>query len=188
MKQLCTTDEILRALEDRDPYALECINSDYCALLRSIAINLGLNSSDTEECIDDTYLEVWKTIPPAKPQNIRSYVCMLMRRIVIDRIRYNSAQKRANSLYLEVVGELADCVNMENSLITELTVKGAINDFLKNQPPKYKEIFIRRYFEFESVKSIARDLLMPSNTVVKRLSRMRNELKELLKDRGYDNE
>lgn len=188
MRQLCTTDEILKALEDRNTDALEWINSDYGNLLRSIAVNLGLGESDTEECMNDTYLEVWETIPPAKPKNIRSYLCMLMRRIVIDRIRYNSARKRANSLYLEVAGELADCLDMEAALVDGLTLSDALNSFLRGQDHKYREIFIRRYFEFESVKSIAKDLMMPSNTVVKRLSRMRNELKEKLKDRGYNND
>ena len=188
MRKLCTTDEIIKSLNERDPSALSDIAEDYAPLLSSIARNLGLSTSDAEECMNDAYLEVWNTIPPAKPKSIRVYVCMIMRRLVIDRIRYNSAQKRSNSIYIEVMDELSDCVNMENALITELTVNDAVNDFLKSQPPKYKEIFIRRYFEFESVKSIARDLLTPSNTVVKRLSRMRNELKKILKERGYENE
>lgn len=97
MRKLCTTEEVVKALENRDSTALADIQKNYGALLRRIAVNLGLNSGDTEECMNDTYLEVWNTIPPVKPKSIRSYVCMLMRRIVIDRIRYNSAEKRANT-------------------------------------------------------------------------------------------
>lgn len=186
MKMLRATEEVVKALENRDSYVLAVIEKDYGALLRRIALNLGLSSGDTEECINDTYLEVWNTIPPQKPKSIRSYLCMLMRRCVIDRIRYNSAEKRANPIYTETSGELEDCINVENTVIDEMCISAILNSFLKNQSQENREIFLRRYYEFESAGSIARDLLMGTNAVEKRLSRMRAELKKLLTEWGYE--
>ncbi len=186
MKQLCTTEEVVKALENRDSTVLEEIEKSYGKLLRSIAFNLGLNSGDAEECMNDTYLEVWNTIPPAKPKSIRSYVCMLMRRLVIDRIRYNSADKRAGTVYLEVAGELDSCINVENTVIDEICIPMILNGFLEKQTPENREIFLRRYYEFEGTKEIARDLLMGVSAIEKRLSRMRIELKKMLTEWGYN--
>ncbi len=180
MKKLCTTEEVVRALENRDSTALADIEKSYGALLRRIAVNLGLNSCDTEECMNDAYLEVWNTIPPAKPKSIRSYVCMLMRRIVIDRIRYNSAGKRANTVYMEVSSELESCIDVEKTVIDEICIPAIFNQFLEKQTSENREIFIRRYFEFEASRDIARDMMIGVNTLEKRLSRMRAELKKIL--------
>ncbi len=186
MKKLCATQEIVKALEKRDTTVLEKIENSYGALLRRIALNLGLNHGDTEECMNDVYLEVWNTIPPVKPQSIRSYVCMLMRRIVIDRIRYNSADKRAGTVYIEVTDELEGCLDVENTVIDEICIPEILNTFLGRQTFENREIFLRRYYEFESTNSIARDLSLSSNTVDKRLSRMRAELKRTLTEWGYN--
>lgn len=186
MRKLCTTEELVKALENRDSIVLADIQNNYSALLRRIAVNLGLNSGDTEECMNDTYLEVWNTIPPAKPKSIRSYVCMLMRRIAIDRIRYNSAEKRANTVYIEVSRELESCMDVENTVIDEMCIPTILNQFLENQTSENREIFIRRYYEFESTKEIARDMMIGVNTLEKRLSRMRAELKKILKEWGYN--
>lgn len=185
MEMLCTTEDVIKALEARDSNAIEKIEKDYGTLLRRVAVNLGLSSSDTEECMNDTLLEVWNTIPPAKPQSIRSYVCMLMRRQVIDRIRYNCADKRARTLYVEVSDELESCFDVEKSVIDEMCIPAIINCFLERQTLINREIFIRRYYEFESTKEIAHDLMMSANTIDKRLSRMRKELREILIEWGY---
>ncbi|MBR6558660.1 MAG: sigma-70 family RNA polymerase sigma factor [Clostridia bacterium] len=186
MRKLCTTEEVVKALENRDSTVLADIQKNYGALLRRIAVNLGLNSGDTEECMNDTYLEVWNTIPPAKPKSIRSYVCMLMRRIAIDRIRYNSAEKRANTVYIEVSNELESCMDVENTVIDEMCIPTILNQFLENQTSENREIFIRRYYEFEATREIAHDMMIGVNTLEKRLSRMRAELKRILKEWGYN--
>ena len=56
----------------------------------------------------------------------------------------------------------------------------------ENQTPENREIFIRRYYEFESTKEIARDMMIGVNTLEKRLSRMRAELKRILTEWGYN--
>lgn len=186
MKKLCTTEDMVKALEARDSEVLADIEKSYGALLRRIAFNLGLNASDTDECVNDAILEVWNTVPPAKPQSIRSYACMMMRRIVIDRIRYNAAEKRANTVYTEISEEFESCINVEKTVIDEICIPQILNEFLSEQSPEKREIFIRRYYEFESIRSISSDMHIGVNTLEKRLSRMRAELKKKLIKWGYD--
>lgn len=186
MKKLCTTEKVVKALENRDSTALVDIEKNYGVLLRRIAVNLGLNAGDTEECMNDTLLEVWKTIPPAKPKSIRSYMCMLMRRLVIDRIRYNSADKRRGTVYIEISSEFESCIDVEKTVIDEMYIPMMLNSFLEAQTPENREIFLRRYYEFESTKDIARDMVIGVSTIDKRLSRMRAELKKTLIEWGYN--
>lgn len=188
MEKVHTTEEIVSALERRDPDALVWVEKVCGALMKRIARNLHLGKRDTEECMNDTFLEVWNTIPPEKPASIRSYTCMLMRRTVIDRIRYNCAHKRRDTAYVEIMDEIGDVCDTADTVIDGLCISGALNDFLRDQTVQNREIFIRRFYEFESTRSIAADLFMNVNTVDKRLSRMRRELKERLKDWGYNNE
>lgn len=185
MRKLCTTEELVSALENRDSSALEKIEQNYGALLHKIAFNLGLSQSDAEECINDTYLKVWDTIPPAKPKSIRSYICMLMRRLVIDRIRYNTADKRTGTIYIEVAEELESCLDVEAMVIDELCIPEILNRFLEKQSSDNREIFLRRYYEFENTKTIAHDMMIGVNTIEKRLSRMRAELRKMLTEWGY---
>ncbi len=186
MKMLHSTDEIVKALENRDFTALTDIEKSCRALLLKIAGNLGLSQSDAEECLNDTFLEVWNTVPPAKPKSILSYACMIMRRISVDKIRYNSAKKRAGSAYFEIADELEACIDVEKTVIDEICMQQILNSFLGTLSGENREIFIRRYFEFEDTADIARDLLMSVSTLEKRLSRMRQKLKRILAEWGYD--
>ncbi len=183
--ELYTTEIVIQALESRDSTVLVEIEKNYGALMRRLASNLGLDPRDTEECMNDAVLEVWNTIPPAKPASIRSYVCMLMRRNVIDRIRYNTAEKRKGASYLEAVEEFESWFDTESAIIDKACISGALNEFLRRQTAQNREIFIRRFFEFESAKSIAADLMISINAVDKRLTRMRSELKLILNEWGY---
>lgn len=188
MKKHYTTEEIVSSLEARDSSALSDIEKAFGTLMRRIAVNLGLDKCDTDECMNDTFLEVWNTIPPKKPESIRSYVCMLMRRTVIDRIRYNTAEKRSFALYSEISEELDSCIDVENTVVDEICIPEILEKFLKEKSVRDREMFLRRYYEFEPVKAIASSMHIGANTVSQKLSRMRAELKDTLKEWGYDHE
>ncbi|MBQ8524869.1 MAG: sigma-70 family RNA polymerase sigma factor [Clostridia bacterium] len=180
--------EYISALEARDEGVLPRIEKSYSRLMKSMGRRLAMSENDIEECVSDALFELWNTIPPAKPASIRTYVCRLMRSAVVDKIRYNSAGKRSGTVLLDTELELADLINTEDTVIDRLTLRDLLNEFLNMQTPKNREIFIRRYYEFESTRSIATDLLMTDATVRKRLSRMREELKRTLTEWGYEHE
>lgn len=188
MKKQYTTEEIVSSLEARDSSVLSDIEKGFGTLMRRIAINLGLGKFDTDECMNDTFLEVWNTIPPKKPESIRSYVCMLMRRTVIDKIRYNTAEKRSFMLYDEVSEELDYCIDVENTVIDEMCIPEILNKFLEMQSPRDREMFMRRYYEFEPISTIASTMHTSANNTSKKLSRMRTDLKKMLAEWGYGHE
>lgn len=53
----------------------------------SISPGILQNRQDAEECVNDTYLHTWKSIPPKQPSVLRTYLGKLTRNLSIDRLR-----------------------------------------------------------------------------------------------------
>ena len=175
--------EIVKLLFERDESALSHIQTDYGSLIKSIAFNLLKSDAVAEECLNDTLMDIWNTIPPEKPKSIVSYACMIVRRRAIDRIRGERAQKRLRpegTEYTDVYDELASLDDISDAVVEKMELTRLINGFLVKQSRKNREIFISRYYDFESVESIAARLGMSPNSVATRLLRMRNSLKDVL--------
>lgn len=179
--------EIVKLLFARDESALTVIQDDYGNLIRSIAFNLFRSDSVAEECLNDTLMDIWNTIPPEKPTSIVSYACMIVRRRAIDRIRAEKAQKRfrpEGTEYTDVYDELSALDDVSEETVDRLELSRIINEFLMKQSRKNRELFISRYYDFESVESIAARLGMTPNSVATRLLRMRKSLREMLEKGG----
>ena len=68
----------LRIIElyfNRDEQAIKETDTKYGKLCHSIAYNILNNHEDSEECVNDTYVSVWNTIPPTRPHNFMSFIC-----------------------------------------------------------------------------------------------------------------
>lgn len=65
---------------------------NYC---RSIAARI-LDLHTAEECLNDVMLKLWETIPPTHPASLQAYLSAIVRRISINRLEHDHAQKRGN--------------------------------------------------------------------------------------------
>ncbi|MBQ7501013.1 MAG: sigma-70 family RNA polymerase sigma factor [Clostridia bacterium] len=170
-------------LTKRDETALADVQRLHFPAMRGIGRNIGISAADVEECANDTLLEVWESIPPAKPDNLRSFCCMIMRRRAIDRVRYNTAGRRGTGAYVaydEICDELSDAEAVEEKVVSEMTLTSLIESFLDGLSRKEREIFLRRYYAFENVNTICIRTGLKRNTVDKILSRLRVKLKKRL--------
>ena len=177
------SDSITEKLLLRDESALSDIEAKHGKLLRALAFRTIGIYEDAEEVINDVLLEIWETVPPKKPESILSYACMLTRRSAIDRVRYNTAEKRGGGEYPIAIDELSELLSDEEEY-EEGAVTEAVNSFLGTLKKKDRIIFMSRYFGFESSSEIAKKMSVTKNTVDIRLSRIRKELKIYLKQRG----
>lgn len=180
---------IIKLLFDRDESALGYIQKEFGNLIRSIAFNLFKSDTVAEECLNDTLMDIWNTIPPENPSSLASYACMLVRRRTIDRVRYENAQKRARpegSEYTEVCEELLCIDDISEEVVDRLDLSRMINEFLETLSRTNREVFISRYYDFESLDSIAARLHLSRNSVGTRLFRMKNSLKEKLEKEGIN--
>ena len=177
---------IIRLFLDRSGDAIEKLSRKYGRLLHGIAANFLSDSRDIQECVNDTYLAVWNTIPPENPNPLSSYICRILRNIALKRRRSNTAQCR-NNAYERSLDELAECIpdTALEDAIRSRELGRSINRFLDTLPKESRIIFLRRYWFGDSVKNIAALTGIKENAVSVRLSRTRNALAQHLNKEGY---
>ena len=80
----------------RDQSAIVETQNKYGKYCFSISYNILKNYTDAEECVNDTYLRVWNSIPPHRPNIFSAFIGKITRTISLDRWRKSHAQKRGN--------------------------------------------------------------------------------------------
>jgi len=174
-------DGIIKMLHDRKEEALTTLEQLYGRLVKSISFNIYKSDTVAEECLNDTLLEVWNTIPPKEPESLSAYLCTIARHRTIDRIRSDMAKKRytaEESEYHGVMDELAFLDDIADEVTERMEMRRIMGEFVDSLSAKNREIFLSRFFDFESLDSIAAKMHMTKNTVNGRLHRMRRDLKE----------
>ena len=178
--------QIVELFFARSESAISEVTARYGALIRKISMNVLNNAADAEECANDTYLALWDSIPPQRPQALVSYICRLARNISINRYRYNAAEKR-NSSYdvaLEEVDEFLPGSGSVEEAMAEKELTAAIEDFLDRQSKLDRVLFVSRYYLSESYRDLAGRTGLSEKNVSVRLTRIRARLKEHLGQRG----
>ena len=178
---------ILSLFFERSEQAVEELNRKYGAAVKKTAANILSDRLDVEECVDDTYLRVWNSIPPQKPNPLASYVCKIARNLAIDRYRANSAEKRNGNFDL-VLEEMEECIPSTMNVETEFEAKeltAAINRFLSTLKQEDRFLFVRRYWYGDSVADLAAMTGSSTDRISVRLFRIRKNLKESLMKEGY---
>ena len=184
-----TDREIISMLNERNERALAAVSEKYGGTCSGIARNILKNAQDAEECVNDTFLKVWESIPPEQPESLCAYVAKVTRNSAIDRYRSERSEKRGGGEIPLILDELAECISDKSSV--ELAAErhellAAINEFLKTLPSERRIAFVSRYCLCESVKSISQRLGITQNNVSVNLARTRKSLVAHLRSRGYD--
>ena len=171
--------KIINLFFERSEQAIRELDCKYGGVVRKTAANILDDRQDVEECVNDTYLKVWNSIPPKAPDPLAPYVCRISRNLAINRYHANHAGKRGTNYGL-VLDEMEECIPSGVSVETELEAKelsAAINRFLSTLPPEDRFLFVRRYWYADSVTDLAavtnssagRNWIIPYNTGCSRL-------------------
>ena len=178
---------ILDLLLKRDESAIAELRCSYEKLCFSIAGNL-LSPEDAEECVNTAFFDVWRNIPPEHPDDLKMYLCRIVKNKAIDRLKYNSAEKRNPPLTVSL-DELTECIPDRNGgNISAEKLAGLISSFLRTQNEKHRKVFVRRYWYGDTLGDIAELYGMNEKTVATYLFRTRKKLKDHLTKEGYYHE
>ena len=172
--------KIISLYFDRNQTAITETSKKYGRYLHKISYNILADMSDAEECVNDTYLTAWNTIPPKKPSVLSVFLARITRFASIDVLRRKTADKRGGGEMPLLLEELGDCVSNGDSVFEEYAKKAlaeALQKFLWALPMRDRTVFLKRYFYAMSVSDIARQMGMTENNVSKVLSRTREKLK-----------
>ena len=166
----------------RNEEAIKESSDKYGKYVTGISMSILRNALDAEECVNDTWLKAWNSIPPQNPPSLKVYLGRLVRHLSIDRLRTNTRQKR-NREYEVALDELVNCALPEEEDVTALTA--ALDEFLDSLEPTDRKLFVGRYWHLYPVSRLAQAYgLTVGNTSVK-LHRMRERLRDHLTERGF---
>lgn len=174
----------------RDESAVSQTAEQYGARLRGIANRILDDPSAAEECENDTYLAAWRLIPPNEPRTcLFSFLGKITRHIAIDMARKRSAEKRS-AVLCELTKEMEECLpagadSVEDAVEAE-ELSRLISSFLERHSREQQNVFVRRYWYFDSIREIGKRYGFSGSKVKMILSRMRTELREFLRKEGYD--
>ena len=170
----------------RDERAIRETDGKYGAFCHRLAMNILGSFQDSEECVSDTYGRCWDTMPPQRPCSLRAYVGRIVRNLSISRYRAAHARKRFAGAEV-LLSELEDCVptpdNVQRS-VEAGELAGLISAWLDTLGREERALFLRRYWNGESVQELAREQNVRPNALTKRLLRLREQLRRYLEERG----
>ncbi len=181
--------EIVNLYWDRNEDAIHQTQVKYGAYLSKVAYNILADFEDCKECVNDTYLAAWKSIPPHRPNVLSTYLGKITRQLSIDAFRKKNATKRYASEYALSLEELGD--SFSDSSTPEQAVDAklldeAINRFICALPDDVQTAFVGRYYFFDSLKDIAGYCGMKESKLKSLLYRTRQQLKSYLIKEGFD--
>ena len=179
--------EIIELYFKRDEKAIEETDATYGKLCHRIANNILNNKQDSEECVNDTYIGVWNAIPPTRPNNLMSFVCRITRNLALKRLEAIKSQKRSATAIVSL-DELSEVLPDENiaSGVSDEDIAKAISDFLRNEKEDARNVFVRKYYFFDSIGDIAKRFGFTESKVKSMLFHTRNKLKDYLIKEGVE--
>lgn len=180
--------EILKLLLDKDDTALSELNNAYQHYCFSIAFNILHNYEDAEECVSDTWLRVWNSVPPNHPASLKRYSARITRNLALNRYRDLRTQKCGNGILCHSIEELSECisdgVNIED-IFSRDEIRILFQQFIAELGDADRRIFLRRYYYAEEISTIANRYGMTPVTVRVRLFRLRKQFKDVLEKGGH---
>jgi RNA polymerase sigma-70 factor (ECF subfamily) len=151
--------------------------------LYGYAMSLTHNQADAEDLVQETYLRAMSAFERLRPNsNLKSWLFTILRNVYLNQIRDGPSQLRVD-LDEPVHGhwEFEDKSSKDPLFLYVAKVKRAdVRKAVEKLPDAYREVIVLREFEELSYEQIAQVLDCPSGTVMSRLSRARETLKEML--------
>ena len=179
--------EIIELYWSRSESAISRTAEKYGRYAHKIAYSILGSFEDSEECVNDTYIKVWNSIPPQRPNSLTAYIGRIVRNLSLDKYRSYTADKRGAGYTTSVLEELESCIPSADdgrSFDDQLALTEILNCFLMNLPPQTRKVFMSRYWYFNSIKEIAKEHRMTEGKVKMLLLRTRRELKKHLEKEG----
>ena len=175
---------------ERNEKAIEETDRKYGNYCYTVADNVLNNREDSEECVSDTWLRAWNSMPPKRPSVLRAFLAKITRNLAFDRYRARNAAKRGSGMMEAVLDELWECADVTGNWNAEEAyeakeLKEAINRFANSLPERECSLFVRRYFFVEAIPDIAKRYQMTENNVTVSLSRTRKKRRKYLTEGGF---
>ena len=148
-----------------------------------------------ESAISETAMKYGKlchrianNIPPKRPNYFSAFTGRITRNFALRKYEYYTAKKR-NLEAVCSLDELGDCVSGTESVESEIEskrIEELIDSFLWKQDKEKRDVFILRYWYFESLESICKYTGFSQGKVKSMLFNLRGKLRVYLESEGIE--
>ena len=180
--------KIMELFFARDEQALSAAAEKYEHYLFTIAMNVLSDRQDSEECVNDTWLRAWESIPPNHPKSLQAFLSTLVRDRAIDIWRRKHRDKRIGSEYELSLSELSEAIPGHSDVekaVESAELSELIGSFLRKAGRDVRNVFLLRYYYHDSVRDIAAATGFSTAKVKVLLHRTRLKLRKELEKEGY---
>ena len=154
---------------------------DHIDALFAYAMTLTRSRSEAEDLVQETYVRAVRKIHDLAPDsNLRNWLFVVMRNAWLNHIRHQSKRPQlVESSETEMLSAPANEFNPQVIYLRKLE-QAAVKQAIENLPLTYREVVLLRDIEGFSYQEIADILDCPAGTVMSRLGRARDRLRQLL--------
>ena len=172
--------KIIELYFSRDEGAIRATADKYGRLLTHISEGILASPPDAEECVNDTYLRAWESIPPTRPVSLSAYLARIVRNLSLNRYRADRA-RRASTADV-ILDELSECLPAAEE---DGRLKDLLDGFLRALDETDRRLFLGRYWHNYPVNRLATAYGLTANAVSLRLYKTREKLRVYLEKEGY---
>lgn len=169
----------------RNEEAIRETDRAYGRRLHVLSDRILNDREDARECVSDTYLKTWQSIPPQRPKHFYAFLASICRHLSFHRVDWKLAAKR-NGEVVALTQEMEQCIP-DASRERELEGRElgrVMNEFLGGLPQESRLIFLRRYWHLDTIAQIAARYNITESKVKMQLSRTRTKLRAHLEKEG----
>lgn len=146
------------------------------------------NEEDAEDVVQDSYLKAFRFFEGFRPEgNVRAWFLRIVRNACYDALSARNLKEKG----LEPEGEIDDIEDTAPGpraiVVAKATVE-AVREAIAALPVDFREVVVLRELEGLSYKEISAVAGIPIGTVMSRLSRARDQLHLLLRERKENEE
>ena len=169
----------MQAAEEREQFAqalLPHLDAAY-----NLARWLTRDDHDAEDLVQSAYLRALKSFGGFHGANSRAWLLMIVRNACYTWLQQKRARGPAVAFDEGIHGAGSDDADPEKSLLSE-DERRSVRQAVEELPPELREVVVLRELEGLSYKEIATIAEIPLGTVMSRLSRARERLRQSLGD------
>ena len=171
----------------RSDRALSETDKKYGRYCHSIAYRICGAVEDAEECVNDTWLRAWNSMPTERPSVLGAFLGRITRNLALDRIKARNTVKRGGGQAPLALSELEDCIpggTSPEQAVEEKELEAVIGRFVASLPKTERIVFVQRYFYLIPIDEISRELGFHPGKVKSMLFRSRKKLRSALEKEG----
>jgi RNA polymerase sigma-70 factor (ECF subfamily) len=180
IRQAKVSEAILKRIADGDQNAVQDCLKAYGGLVWSLARRMLRNTEEAEDAVQEIFVDIWKNAARFDPAQASetTYIAMIARRRLIDRIRFTQRRISTDSLE-DILAEPAGSSDKEMQTLVEGREAMKALDELR---PEQRQVLQLSIIHGLSHQEIADAIGMPLGTVKTHARRGRVQVREIL---GY---